>query len=101
MIDQLAAREVWHIIDSEVTCQDERLIFQQVIVLGWPPREVQRCYPALFPGVRDVYRVKRNVLERLRRNHQLLAPRAQTSDRPGERSAGKQMAQAEALEVQR
>jgi DNA-directed RNA polymerase specialized sigma24 family protein len=101
VLDQLAAREVWHIIDGEVTCQDERLILQQVIVLGWPPREVQRCYPALFPGVQDVCRVKRNLLERLRRNQQLLAPRAQTSDRPGERSASEQRAEAEALEVQR
>jgi DNA-directed RNA polymerase specialized sigma24 family protein len=98
VLDQLAAQEVWHIIDGEVTCQDERLILQQVIVLGWPPREVQRCYPALFPGVRDVYRVKRNLLERLRRNRQLLALRAQTSDRPGEKSPGEQRAEAKAVQ---
>jgi hypothetical protein len=37
------------------------------------PGEISRHYQHLFPSVDDVYRIKRNVLERLRRNKRLQA----------------------------
>ena len=68
----LFVEEVWETIGTLVD-EQERLVLQVVCVLGWPARTLPRLYPALFPSVKDVYRIKRNVLERLRRNRQLQA----------------------------
>lgn len=68
----LSAAEIWEIIGPNVNKQ-ERMVLQVICVLGWPARTLPRLYPALFPTVQDVYTTKRNVLERLRRNHQLQA----------------------------
>jgi DNA-directed RNA polymerase specialized sigma24 family protein len=76
---QLAAQELWQIIWGEATSAEERLILQVVCSLGKSPRQLQQSYPLLFPSVEDIYRIKRNVLERLRRNHRLLALRTEKS----------------------
>lgn len=78
---QLEAQELWQVIWREATSAQERLIIQVVCVLGRTPRQLQQSYPLFFPTIEDVYRIKRNLLERLRRNHRLLALRV---DRPGE-----------------
>src|SRR6266487_4064546 len=70
--DQLAAQEVWAVVSREVPAREERLILAMVCVLGWSPAELQRRYPLVFPSIEDIYRRKRNVLERLRRNKKLL-----------------------------
>ncbi len=69
---QLAAQELWQLIWKEVTSVEERLIVQLVCALGLSPRELQRRYSHVFTSVDDIYRIKRNVLERLRRNKELL-----------------------------
>lgn len=81
--ERLAAQELWTIVSSEAAAQEERLIVLLVCAQGMSPRELQRRYPTLFPSVDDIYRIKRNVLERLRRNRRLLALRAQSSGKPG------------------
>ena len=47
---------------------DERLVLHSLCVTDLPPRELLKEYPEVFPSVEDVYRVKRNVVERLRRS---------------------------------
>jgi DNA-directed RNA polymerase specialized sigma24 family protein len=79
---QLAAHELWQILWREATSREERLILQVVCALGKPPRQLQQAYPALFQSVEDIYRIKRNVLERLRRNHRLLAHLTEKSGGP-------------------
>jgi DNA-directed RNA polymerase specialized sigma24 family protein len=69
---QMQAREIWEAIGAVVD-EQEHLVLQVICVLGWPARTLPRLYPELFPTVQDVYRIKRNVLERLRRNRQLQA----------------------------
>ncbi len=69
---QLAAQELWQIIWSEATSMEERLILCIVCAQGMSPRELQQRYPAIFPTVEDIYRMKRNVLERLRHSRELL-----------------------------
>ncbi len=71
--DQLAAQEVWRVVACEVPAQEERLVLVAVCVQGISPRELQQRYSALFPTVKDIYRIKRNVLERLQRNGRLRA----------------------------
>jgi len=91
---QHAAQELWQIIGRETTSTQERLILQVVCALGMSLRQLQQSYPLLFPTVDNIYRIKRNVLERLRRNHRLLALGAHQSGKPGHRSPGKQTAKA-------
>ncbi len=71
--DQLAAQEVWAVVSREVTEQDERLILVLICAMGWTPAELQRRYPHVYASVEDIYRIKRNVMERLRRNRRLRA----------------------------
>jgi hypothetical protein len=40
-------------------------------VLDLKPGEIQERHPELFASVDDVYRIKRNVVERLRRSPQI------------------------------
>ena len=70
--DALAAQELWHVIARAAPAHEERLILVLVCALGWSSAELQHRYPLLFPSVEDVYRRKRNVMERLRRNKELL-----------------------------
>ncbi|SRR6266699_2824308 len=68
----LFASEIWEVIGTNIN-EQERLVLQVTCVLGWPARTLQRLSPAQFPTVDDIYRIKRNVLERLRRNRRLQA----------------------------
>ncbi|MHB8596725.1 MAG: sigma-70 RNA polymerase sigma factor region 4 domain-containing protein [Ktedonobacteraceae bacterium] len=72
VVDHLVAQEMWGILSRAVLARDERLVLVMVCIMEWSPAELQRHEPRLFPSVEDVYRVKRNVLERLRRNKDLL-----------------------------
>lgn len=69
---QLVAQDFWHVVSNAVSGYKERLVLQ-LIALGDQPRELQQRYPLLFPSVNDVYRVRRNLLERLRRNRAVQA----------------------------
>jgi hypothetical protein len=71
VVDQLAAQEVWAVLSCAVTAHEERLILVLVCALGLAPRELQQRYPDLYASVQDIYRIKRSVLERLRRNKAL------------------------------
>lgn len=76
---QLAGQELWQILWREATSEEERLILRVVCALGRSPRQLQQAYPALFQSVEDIYRIKRNLIERLRRNRRLLALLAEKS----------------------
>ena len=49
----------------------ERLVVYASFSLGLKPRELCAQYGDQFANVRDVYRIKQNVLERLRRDPEL------------------------------
>lgn len=71
VVDQIAAQEIWRIIESYVPGREERLILDAICVQGMTPRELRQHYPTIFPSVEDIYRIKRSVLERLRRTKAL------------------------------
>ena len=55
-------------MEAELLDQAERLVARLCLVLDLKPREVYERHPDRFADVADVYRVKRNLLERLRRS---------------------------------
>lgn len=71
VISSISAQGLWQVIQEEVNGEDERTLIYLVYVQGMKPGEITRLHRRLFPTVEDVYRIKRNVLERLRRNKRL------------------------------
>jgi DNA-directed RNA polymerase specialized sigma24 family protein len=63
--------EMWRAVDSRLRNDQERLVLHGCFALGMKPSDLCEQYPAVFPDVRDAYRVKANLLERLRRDAEL------------------------------
>lgn len=70
-IDQLAMKMFWQKIRSLVEDEVEYLLLELTYQQGMKPQEIQVQYPHLFSSLEDIYRIKRNVLERLRRRSHL------------------------------
>ena len=73
VVSNISAQDLWKIIQEELNNEDERVLIYLAYVQGMKPGEISSMHRRLFPSVDDVYRIKRNVLERLRRNRRLLA----------------------------
>lgn len=58
----------WMLVEGHLHDEQERLLLWLIYDQGLRPAEVHTCRPDLFPTVADVYRVSRNVLDRLRRS---------------------------------
>jgi len=71
VVDQLTVHELWSTISEELTDDSERLATYLSFEFGMKPSELHERYPDRYPTVADVYRVKRNVLDRLRRSHRI------------------------------
>lgn len=71
VVSNISAQGLWQIIQEELNSEDERVLIYLAYVQGMKPSEISRQHSRLFPSVEDVYRIKRNVLERLRRNRRL------------------------------
>lgn len=71
VISALSIQHLWQIIQEELNGEDERLLLYLAYVQGMKPAEICAQHRRYFPTVGDVYRIKRNVLERLRRNRRL------------------------------
>jgi DNA-directed RNA polymerase specialized sigma24 family protein len=70
-VSRVYREEFWHMIDSQLNGDMERVVVYSSFVLGLTPRAIFAKHPHLFSSVNDVYNVKRNVLGRLGRNTQL------------------------------
>lgn len=68
VIGQIARRELWHAIENELNDANQRLVARLSFVAGLSPREILARHPEKFQDVVDVYRTKRNMIDRLRRS---------------------------------
>jgi RNA polymerase sigma factor (sigma-70 family) len=71
VVSNISAQSLWQVIQEELNSEDERVLIYLAYVQGMKPSEISVQHNRLFPTVEDVYRIKRNVLERLRRNRRL------------------------------
>jgi DNA-directed RNA polymerase specialized sigma24 family protein len=62
---------LWDIIHSAVAMQSERVVLIESYVYNLPPRSIYARHPQLFTSIGEVYAAKRNLIERLGRNHEL------------------------------
>jgi len=72
ILADLGRRELWAVIASELRTDPERLVARLSFVVGLSPREICARHPQHF-AVADVYRLKRNMIDRLRRSAPLRA----------------------------
>jgi RNA polymerase sigma factor (sigma-70 family) len=71
VVSNISAQGLWQVIQEELNGEEERVLIYLAYIQGMKPGEISSQHRRLFPTVEDVYRIKRNVLERLRRNHRL------------------------------
>ena len=70
VVDKLDSQWFWSWISQKLNDQKERLVMQGIFVLALKPRELCDYYEKIFTDVEEVYRIKQNVLARLRRDEE-------------------------------
>jgi hypothetical protein len=73
VIGKLAGEQLWATIAAELQDESERVVAYLSFTRDLKPSEIYSRHPSLYASIADVYRIKRNLLERLRRNPQVLA----------------------------
>jgi len=73
VLGNLSGQQLWEAITRELQDDAERQVVLLSFARDLKPSEIARRHPELFATVTDVYRVKRNVIERLRRNTEIRA----------------------------
>jgi hypothetical protein len=68
VVSRLSGQEVWRVIARELPAESERLVVYLSFAHYMTPGEIQCRHHDRFPTASDVYRVKRNALDRLRRS---------------------------------
>jgi len=68
LIGKLAGEQLWAAIARELQDEAEERVIYLSFTRDMKPADIVERYPRLFANVSDVYRIKRNVLERLRRS---------------------------------
>lgn len=63
--------ELWRVLLTLVTDEVERVVLVASFILNLKPQQIQARYEHYFDTVVEVYRVKQNILQRLRRAPQL------------------------------
>lgn len=66
--DQAFRRQFWNWIDGRLHDDEERLVIRCSFIFGMKPQEIYERFHELFDDVDEIYRIKQNVLARLRRD---------------------------------
>jgi DNA-directed RNA polymerase specialized sigma24 family protein len=70
-LERVHHQELWEQINARLRNEQERQVVYGSFVLALKPRELCAQFPDIFRDVKQVYRVKENVLARLRRDVEL------------------------------
>ena len=71
VVSELGRGEFWRLVQERLNNNSEYVVIYGSFVMGMKPAEMLTEYPDIFTDVKDVYRTKQNVLERLRRDSEL------------------------------
>jgi hypothetical protein len=71
MLGNLFGQQLWDAILRELQDEAERTVAFLSFARDLKPAEIASRHTALFASVADVYRIKRNIIERLRRNPEI------------------------------
>ncbi len=67
-LERVDRRRFWDELGSRLVSEQEKKVVYGSFVLALKPREIADEYPGAFHNVGEVYRVKANLMERLRRD---------------------------------
>lgn len=67
-LDAVQRQALWREVSDRLKDDKERAVVYGSFVLALKPRELCAQFPGTFSGVAEVYRIKENVLDRLRRD---------------------------------
>lgn len=70
-LSRVQRHELWTTVHAHAKSEEERVLITACLVRGLPPREIAMRYPGLFGSVNEIYRMKRNLMERLSRDRRL------------------------------
>jgi hypothetical protein len=70
-LERIGRQEFWELIARQLTGPAERTVVYDTFVMGMKPGDILTRHGSLFASISEVYNVKRNVLGRLSRNHEL------------------------------
>lgn len=70
-LSRVHGEELWREIIARLNDEKERRVVYCSFVLALKPRQICAQFPEAFPDVNGVYRIKENVLARLRRDDEL------------------------------
>jgi hypothetical protein len=68
VVGELASQQLWNAITEELRGEGEQVVALLSFARGLKPAEIFSRHPTLYENVAEVYRIKRNVIERLRRS---------------------------------
>ncbi len=61
-------RELWEVIQSFLPTEREKELAYLLYHCNLKPREIMQCRPGMFCDVSEIYRLSRNIIDRLERN---------------------------------
>ncbi len=70
-LDRAERESFWEAINARLKDEQEKLVVYYSYVVGFKPSQIMERRPDAFDDVREIYRIKENVLARLRRDDAL------------------------------
>lgn len=70
-LERTAREGFWQVVNDRLNDEKERLVVHYSYVVGFKPGDIYRERADIFDDVREIYRIKENVLARLRRDDAL------------------------------
>lgn len=64
----IVEEELWALLTRVITDAREQYLLRLLLIEGYKPRDVVRKSPEQFPTTQEVFRLSRNILDRLRRS---------------------------------
>jgi DNA-directed RNA polymerase specialized sigma24 family protein len=65
--------DLWRLVSEHIRNERERLVVEELFVAGLKPSQILARHPEEFGSVRDIYLIRQNVVDRLRRDDRLRA----------------------------
>jgi DNA-directed RNA polymerase specialized sigma24 family protein len=67
-LQQMTVEQLWATIEAHCNDELEYLVVRSIFLADLKPRHIVERFPDLFPDIPEVYRIKRNLIGRLRRD---------------------------------
>jgi hypothetical protein len=67
--ESIEIENLWQGLQKLLYDERERRVFYLLYACGLKPRKIVTCWPQEFPDVKEIYRLHKNVVERLTRNN--------------------------------